>query len=189
MPDILMKCGCRANATDGNRPCCAVHAGLTPLAYEIAETPNLEGRMARCYCGKEEPSSLSLAFFEYRGVGSLESVESCKHCHMHKEAHVRDPKIYDDYPRRIVAYTEDDLVAGQYNHDAIRLTSTNYQDDDGVRHYKFLEMDTAISRLVLYRDNNDHIDYSTYSDRKIYEDFKSIYDALDEVEKIAKGVE
>ena len=95
MPDILMKCGCRANATDGNRPCCAVHAGLTPLAYEIAETPNLEGRMARCYCGKEEPSSLSLAFFEYRGVGSLESVESCKHCHMHKEAHVRDPNRVD----------------------------------------------------------------------------------------------
>lgn len=30
----------------------------------------LATRVAKCSCGKEEPSSLSLAFFEFRGPGS-----------------------------------------------------------------------------------------------------------------------
>lgn len=39
--------------------------------------PDLTGRMARCMCGKQKPSSLDLAFFEYRGPGSRNAVHSC----------------------------------------------------------------------------------------------------------------
>lgn len=67
MPDILMKCGCRANATHNGEPSCVIHVGLTPDALVQAETPNLEGRFAYCYyCKREEPSSLQLPFFEYK---------------------------------------------------------------------------------------------------------------------------
>lgn len=90
---VLMKCGCAANATDeyGN-PCCAIHLGLLSGADIVASTPNLAGRFARCvYFGKAKPrrryandecnygcrgnnvckcgkvpSSLDLAFFEYK---------------------------------------------------------------------------------------------------------------------------
>jgi len=64
----LMKCGCRASGTNAktNKPVCVVHAGLTPDAEIIVETPNLAGREAKCaYCSNKKPSSLSLPYFVY----------------------------------------------------------------------------------------------------------------------------
>lgn len=68
----MMKCGHTANGytelPGGERkPCCVICAGLTPNADEIAdETPNLEGRLASCSCGKEVPSNTTLPFFRHR---------------------------------------------------------------------------------------------------------------------------
>jgi hypothetical protein len=46
-------------------------------------------RMARCFCGQEVPSSEHerLAFFQYRGEGSRDAEEVCKHCRYHEVAH------------------------------------------------------------------------------------------------------
>lgn len=65
-PQVL-RCGHVANAEDwrGN-PCCAICAGLIPGWDEPVPSPVLDGRTAKCYCGKELPSSLELAFFAYR---------------------------------------------------------------------------------------------------------------------------
>jgi hypothetical protein len=54
-------------------------------------------RMARCSCGKTEPSSdkAQLAFFEFRGVGSKEATETCRHCGYHAVAH------QPEHPRRV----------------------------------------------------------------------------------------
>jgi hypothetical protein len=61
---ILMKCGHVANETC---PVCFPD----PNSYTpVDEVPDLTGRLARCdyyiSCSKELPSSLGLAFFEYR---------------------------------------------------------------------------------------------------------------------------
>lgn len=47
----------------------------------------LAGRSARCACGKIRPSDETLAFFEYRGDGSHDATETCKHCRYFKVAH------------------------------------------------------------------------------------------------------
>lgn len=47
-------------------------------------------RMARCGCGKVEPSSKDLAFLEFCGEGSKEATEICKHCGYHAVAHAPD---------------------------------------------------------------------------------------------------
>ena len=63
-----MKCGHAANSTCNGEPSCAICAGLDPNAYIIDENPpDLTGRIARCSCGKEKPSSYDLPFFEYKG--------------------------------------------------------------------------------------------------------------------------
>jgi hypothetical protein len=91
MPDILMACGCRPHGTFQDKPCCAVH-----LCTEVAKKqPNLEGRKAKCYCGSIIDSSLSLAFFEYRGEGSNQAIDTCKHCRMYKCAHEYDASRLD----------------------------------------------------------------------------------------------
>lgn len=70
----LMKCGCvaqgvrRAPGETAEFPCCVIH-DCTDVADE---RPALDGRKARCYCGKTVPSGYDLAFFEYRGSGSSE---------------------------------------------------------------------------------------------------------------------
>jgi hypothetical protein len=46
----------------------------------------LTGRHAKCGCGQLEPSSPSLAFFEYLGPGSAEARDICQ-CGFHREAH------------------------------------------------------------------------------------------------------
>lgn len=93
MADVMMKCGCRTNATFKNKPCCAVH-----FCEEVAKSqPDLKGRKAKCAYGNHGivDSSLSLAFFEYLGPGSPSATDTCKHCRMYKEAHVHDPKRVD----------------------------------------------------------------------------------------------
>lgn len=78
MPDVLMSCGCRAMATNRDgQPSCVTHHELNPRPVV---TPDLSGRFAECSCGRREPSSVSLAFFEFRGEGSLKSREICRNC-------------------------------------------------------------------------------------------------------------
>ena len=87
---VLMKCGCAAQGTCSSMhgvtynppvPSCIVHDCI-----ERAESPNLEGRLAQCYCGNTRPSSLDLPFFEYLGVGSPEVTRKCK-CGYYEQAH------------------------------------------------------------------------------------------------------
>lgn len=52
--------------------------------------PNLrlEGRTARCGCGRTQPSTADhLAFFEFIGEGSRYATQSCRHCGYHDVAH------------------------------------------------------------------------------------------------------
>lgn len=98
---VLMKCGHSANALDekGNFVC-AICLGVGTGATEVAsESPNLTGRKARCVCncGKEEDSSVDLAFFEYCGEGSP-NAKLCKHCHVVEKAHgVEGTTACDNY--------------------------------------------------------------------------------------------
>lgn len=54
-----------------------------------AVAPDLTGRVARCGCGSERPSTLdgSLAFFEFRGEGSRAALTTCKNCGYGDQAH------------------------------------------------------------------------------------------------------
>lgn len=66
----IMQCGCVASATDGEgKPVCPVHFGLHPAAtLPMDPQPVIaSGRVAKCaLCGKDQPSGVMLAFFEYR---------------------------------------------------------------------------------------------------------------------------
>lgn len=86
----MMKCGHAANATKDDKPCCVICYGLTPGAGEIdSSPPNLGGRQARCpSCGRTQPSSPNLAFYEYRGAGS-EYARQCKNCGIFEIGHTR----------------------------------------------------------------------------------------------------
>lgn len=78
----MMKCGCVSQgfktAVDGVKldppmPVCIVHD-----CTEVVGMPDLTRRTARCSsCKAERPSSLDLAFFEYRGPGSRDATEIC----------------------------------------------------------------------------------------------------------------
>lgn len=74
----LMKCGHTAMAIDGKGNLCCVICDC----YEIENNlPNLEGRLAKCdCCGNTRKSSLGLAFFEYRGIGSKFAENKCHIC-------------------------------------------------------------------------------------------------------------
>ena len=48
--------------------------------------PLVAGRMAKCTCGRTEPSSPKLAFFEFCGEGSRDAVDICG-CGYHSVAH------------------------------------------------------------------------------------------------------
>lgn len=68
MPATLMKCGCVGQGTkqDGS-PVCISHYGIHPGA-DVPEdnAPDLTGREAVCaYCGKSQPSDLTLPFFAH----------------------------------------------------------------------------------------------------------------------------
>lgn len=63
----MMACGHAASAKSMGRDCCSICFGLDPKAFEVAESPNLEGRVARCSdCANTRPSAVSLPFFSYR---------------------------------------------------------------------------------------------------------------------------
>ena len=84
-PNTRMECGHTATARDKDgQPVCIVcvatsgdRAGRTPMAAP----PDLTGRIATCGDRNGEhapmPSSVDLAFFEYRGPGSPWATEQC----------------------------------------------------------------------------------------------------------------
>lgn len=51
----------------------------------------INGRQARCGCGRTEASSTALAFFEYTGEESDRALTSCKNCAYHQKAH--EPEV------------------------------------------------------------------------------------------------
>jgi hypothetical protein len=88
MKTPMMKCGCAAQGTiqrwgeTEKKPGCIVHE-----CTDVAETePDLSQRMARCGCGRTEPSSPNLAFFEFTGEGSRTATETCE-CGYNRTAH------------------------------------------------------------------------------------------------------
>lgn len=110
--EYIMKCGCVAFAYSVNRetgehtPCCFTHSGvIDAVGDDIGKTimrkqPNLDGRMAECAygCGSMKPSSVKLAFFEYRGPDSPDSKRKCKHCAYHDVAHGKgNPHVCDHF--------------------------------------------------------------------------------------------
>ena len=52
--------------------------------------PDLAGRLARCGCLRTVPSDTALAFFEFRGPGSVIGADSCKNCGYAKVAHTTE---------------------------------------------------------------------------------------------------
>ena len=63
--NVMMQCGCRANAfTSDGKPVCLVHYGLAEALLPMATPPELAGRTAICGdCGRLRPSSVDLPFF------------------------------------------------------------------------------------------------------------------------------
>ena len=74
---VMLACGCAAHAKqkvgDEWVPSCVVHN-----CTEQIKPPELNGRLARCDCGKTVPSSMRLAFFVFQGDGSPTATEKCK---------------------------------------------------------------------------------------------------------------
>lgn len=63
----LMKCGHAANSTSNGKPSCVICAGIIKDNEVIDQIVDLTGRFAKCaYGGSVVPSSMDLAFFEYR---------------------------------------------------------------------------------------------------------------------------
>ena len=63
----LMACGHVANGTREGKPVCVICVGIHKGAEEVApERPSLEGRRAKCACGKGTESDYNLPFFEHR---------------------------------------------------------------------------------------------------------------------------
>ncbi len=66
MTPPMMACGCVAQGTHKGEPVCVSHMGILPGAYEVAETPDLAGRVAVCVdCRRERESATALAFFTH----------------------------------------------------------------------------------------------------------------------------
>jgi len=78
----FMRCGHTAQAMDQyGYPVCVIDYGITPDALVVDNSPDLSGRMMRCYCNSSpKPSNKNEAFFEYRGPGSRAAMERCKNC-------------------------------------------------------------------------------------------------------------
>lgn len=58
---------------------------------------NLTDRIAKCTCGKQEPSNPNLAFFTYRGEGSRDATVSCGDCGYHDTAHQRARELREPH--------------------------------------------------------------------------------------------
>lgn len=95
MSKPMMKCGHAANASHQGEPTCVI-CWPDPKAREIADdAPDLTGRTARCAywrggCKSQQPSSTSLAFFEYCGPGSKFAEGTCGNCGLYEEVHHSD---------------------------------------------------------------------------------------------------
>jgi hypothetical protein len=61
------------------------HVDTVPKYAEAVEAL-LAGREAHCRCGRTRPSSLGLAFFEFKGAGS-DVVRNCVHCGYYDYVH------------------------------------------------------------------------------------------------------
>lgn len=96
MSAVMMECGHAANATVNGKDACVICVSTT-----VAETPNLEGRQSKCQCGKVEPSSTALAFFQYRGPGSKHATERCK-CGYYARAHTKEGVAGNVNPRTVI---------------------------------------------------------------------------------------
>jgi len=91
---VMMGCGHAANGHDENGdPVCVICVNLDPGAEQPVAPPNLDGRIARCSCGRVAESATSLAFFEFRGEGSRSATDSCKHCRYAEVAHRRKREL------------------------------------------------------------------------------------------------
>lgn len=95
MTTALMRCGCAGSARHNNahdgleagHPSCVVHIPAK-AACEPREAPSLEGRFAKCGEGCAiVPSSVELAFFEYRGPDSPAALQDCGECGYYESAH------------------------------------------------------------------------------------------------------
>lgn len=98
MKSIYLSCGCRSNSvnTITGQPSCTTHFDLPGGVHPVAP-PNLEGRKARCICGRIETSSIDLAFFEFRGPGSRAGNATCKNCRYHDVAHTPEKRAKNKY--------------------------------------------------------------------------------------------
>ena len=79
----------------------------------------LEGRGARCGCGKIYKSAHNLPFFKFRGEGSEASAKHCKSCGYYKEAHtenVRHPVTDHEFEAR-GAFEFDEFYCGHHGWD------------------------------------------------------------------------
>lgn len=104
--NVLMECGHVAQAKDqhGN-PVCVICIGIDKGATRIVQTkPDLTGRKAKCAYGHNEvASNYDLPFFEYKGVGSFESLQRCKNCNFFRVAHtneirrIRNPTVCNNF--------------------------------------------------------------------------------------------
>lgn len=85
----MMRCGHVANGQrkigDTWVPACVICSDT----FQLEGTPHLENRVAACMCGKKQLSAeyQRLAFFQYRGEGSPDALNTCKHCKFHRIAH------------------------------------------------------------------------------------------------------
>jgi hypothetical protein len=86
----MMACGCAADShdTDGS-PACSMHMYRSE-GKQVVPSPDLRGRVAKCHCNEVRPSSMDLAFFQYRGEDSPDAINTCKHCKFHWQAHEHD---------------------------------------------------------------------------------------------------
>ncbi len=71
----------------------------------------LEGRGARCSCGRIYKSAHNLPFFQFRGEGSEHGTHTCKHCGYYKVAHEKEPR-----PRNAL-WCEDFAPKGSHEYD------------------------------------------------------------------------
>lgn len=69
-------------------------------------------REARCYCGKTEPITKNLPFFESRDTGSRQATQSCKHCRYYDVAHGKGHKVVCNNFEPHGAYQYDSYYCG-----------------------------------------------------------------------------
>src|SRR3972149_5077953 len=79
MERYMMKCGHVAQAMDEhNNPACVI-CWPNPGSMQVASIPDLSSRKAECSTCRTNivPSSVDLAFFEYKGPGSRYALTKC----------------------------------------------------------------------------------------------------------------